>query len=57
MLYVSWDRGAMRHAPVPARPYLSRFNAALVDTPVHQAAAPTAEDAGGCVCPPRLAAQ
>ena len=47
--YVSWDRGTKRHAPVPVRPYLSRFNASLAsaDTPVPQAAAATEEDASG----------
>ena len=45
--YVSWDRGTKRHAPVPVRPYLSRFNESLAsaDTPVPQAAAATAKDA------------
>ena len=47
--YVSWDRGTNRHAPVPVRLYLSRFNASLAsaDTLVPQAAAATAEDASG----------
>ena len=47
--YVSWDRRTKRLAPVPVRPYLSRFNASLTseDTPVPQAAAATAEDAIG----------
>ena len=45
--YVSWDRGTKQHAPVPVRPYLSRFNVASADTPVPQAAAATAEDASG----------
>ena len=49
--YVSWDTETKRHAPVPVRPYLSRFNASLAsaDIPVPQAAAATAEDASGCV--------
>ena len=49
--YVSWDRGIKRHAPVPVRPYLSRFNGSLAsaDTPVPQAAAATVEDASVCV--------
>ena len=47
----SWDRGPRRHAPVPVRPYLSRFIASLAsaDAPVAHAAAATAEDASGCV--------
>ena len=47
--YVSWDRGTARHAPVPVRPYFSRFNASLAsaDTPVPQATAATVEDASG----------
>ena len=47
--YVSWDRGTKRHAHVPVRPYLSRFNASLdsADTPVPQAAVATAKDASG----------
>ena len=47
--YVSWDRGTKRHAPVPLRLHLSRFNASLAsaDTTVPQAAAATAEDASG----------
>ena len=49
--YVSWDRGTKRHAPVPVRPYLFRFDASLAssDTPVPQAAGATAEGALGRV--------
>ena len=49
--YVSWDRGPQQHAPVPVRPYLSRFNASVASaiTPAPHAAAATTEDASGCV--------
>ena len=45
--YILWDRGTKRHAPVPVRPYFSRFIApwASEDTPVPQAAVAAAEDA------------
>ena len=43
--------GSKRHMPVPARPYMSRFNASLASAapPVPQAEATTEHDSSGCV--------